>query len=371
MSSLKTKKKIIKKIAKTGINAIPLDKGFAAIKNHFHFELDRKDFINPMKTYAKKKFGKKEFTILNLFPSYIWDGMSHHAATAFCVNNNIDVPINYKSALSNYFHNKIIEGQPLYKESLLKKKTIKNVVTLSPQQRLYKKINNTIMADLDDLEDQWMDGEETTLDLYSRFKYHGLSGSATIPVRQVLEGWLLDYEDAYHKRCEQAVEGYSHLSRPELKHRIKSCQEMLLDLDKIKSAAKATRKIRIKKPRAADKQVQRIQYKKEDPNYKLASINPLLIVGSSIVYTFNTKYKYLTEYITNSSNGFEISGSTIKNVSSDSRRISLRKPDEVLPTVLNKSQIQIDKVWKTLTTKTSEPNGRINTDTILLRVINK
>tara|TARA_B100000287_G_scaffold358003_1_gene349505 strand:+ start:2600 stop:3709 length:1110 start_codon:yes stop_codon:yes gene_type:complete len=367
----KAKKKIIKRIAKTGVAAIPLDKGFDKIKSYFHFELERKDYSSFLKTHVKKNYSKKQITILNLFPSYIWEQHSHFAATAFCMDNNIEVPENYSSRLADYFRNKIVEGEPLYKESLTKKQTTKNVVTLSPQQRLYNKINNTIMADLDDLEDQWMNGEETTLDLYSRFKYHGLSGSATIPVRQVLDGWLLDYEDALFARCDQAVEGYSHLKKPELKRRIKSCQEMLLDLDKIKSAAKATRKIRIKKPRAADKQVQRIQYKKEDPNYKLASINPLLIVGSSIVYTFNTKYKYLTEYITNSSNGFEISGSTIKNVSSDSRRISLRKPDEVLPTVLNKSQTQIDKVWKTLTTKTSEPNGRVNVDTILLRVINK
>jgi len=367
----KAKKKIIKRIAKTGVAAIPLDKGFDKIKSYFHFELERKDYSSFLKTYVKKNYSKKQITILNLFPSYIWEQYSHLAATAFCMNNNIEVPENYSNGLADYFSNKIVEGEPLYKESLTKKQTTKNVVTLSPQQRLYNKINNTIMADLDDLEDQWMNGEETTLDLYNRFKYHGLSGSATIPVRQVLDGWLLDYEDALFARCDQAVEGYLHLKKPELKRRIKSCQEMLLDLDKIKSAAKATRKIRIKKPRAADKQVQRIQYKKEDPNYKLASINPLLIVGSSIVYTFNTKYKYLTEYITNSSNGFEISGSTIKNVSSDSRRISLRKPDEVLPTVLNKSQTQIDKVWKTLTTKTSEPNGRVNVDTILLRVINK
>ncbi len=368
----KAKKKIIKRIAKTGVGAIPLDKGFDKIKNYFHFELERKDYSNFLKTYAKKNYSKKQITILNLFPSYIWEQYSHFAATAFCMDNNIEVPENYSSRLADYFSNKIVEGEPLYKESLTKKQTTKNVVTLSPQQRLYNKINNTIIADLDDLEDQWMNGEKTTLDLYNRFKYHGLSGSATIPVRQVLEGWLLDYEDAYHKRCEQAVEGYSHLSRSELKHRIKSCQEMLLDLDKIKSAAKATRKIRIKKPRAADKQVQRIQYQKEDPNYKLMSINPLVVVGSSILYTFNTKNKNLTEYITNSSNGFEISGSTIKNINaSESRRISLRKPNEVLSTVLNKSHNQIDKLWKSLTTKTKEANGRINADTILLRVINK
>jgi hypothetical protein len=39
--------------------------------------------------------------------------------------------------------------------------------------------------------------------------------------------------------------------------------------------------------------------------------------------------------------------------------------------VLTKTPNQIDKEWKTLTTKTSQPNGRLNDDTILLRVLDK
>jgi hypothetical protein len=199
-----------------------------------------------------------------------------------------------------------------------------------------------------------------------------LAGSAVAPVRQVIEGWLLDYEDAYHKRCEQAVEGYSHLKRPELNHRIKACQDMLLDLDRIKSAAKATRKTRVKKPQAADKQVRNVKYKTEDANFKLASINPVQIIGKTRLYTFNTKTRTLTEYITQSVDGFQISGSTIKNIDPvNSRQVKLRKPDEFLPMVLSKTVKQIDTEWKKLTTKSSQPNGRLNADTILLRVLDK
>ena len=60
----------------------------------------------------------------------------------------------------------------------------------------------------------------------------------------MIEGWLLDYEDAYLKRCDQAVEGYSHLKRPELNRRVKACKDMLEDLDKIKSATKRAVKSR-------------------------------------------------------------------------------------------------------------------------------
>jgi hypothetical protein len=54
-----------------------------------------------------------------------------------------------------------------------------------------------------------------------------------------------------------------------------------------------------------------------------------------------------------------------------SRQVKLRKPDEFLPFVLNKTVKQIDTEWKKLTTKSSTPNGRLNNDTILLRVMDK
>jgi hypothetical protein len=239
-------------------------------------------------------------------------------------------------------------------------------------QRLQKKISNTIMQDLLDLEDKWIDGEKAELDIYQEFKRHGLTGAAVASVRQVIEGWLLDYEDAYHKRCEDAVEGYAHLKRPELNRRIKACQDMLADCDRIRSAAKATRATRVKQPKAADKQVAKVQYKKEDTEFKLVSIPPIKIVGGTRLYTFNTKTRALTEYITQDVKGFEISGTSIKNIDKvNSRTVKLRKPDAFLPIVLGKTPNQIDKEWKTLTTKTSIPNGRLGSDTILLRVLDK
>ena len=162
------------------------------------------------------------------------------------------------------------------------------------------------------------------------------------------------------------------MKKPELKRRVKACQDMLLDLDRIKSAAKATRKVRVKQPKAADKQVSKVKYKTEDATFKLASINPVQIVGKIRLYTFNTKNRVVTEYITQSATGFEISGSTIKNFDKvNSRCRSLRKPNEFLPELFDRTPKQIDKAWKDLTTKERVPNGRLNSDTILLRVMDK
>ena len=372
------KKKKIRSAPKTGLNAVPFEKGFNYTLNYFHLEIDRKEYGGILKTYIKNNYNKTQVSQMFANPDWKFQTYSHLACTAYWINTkqnihckkytqeNID---NYINGLPEYCNVLMEEGKPLLKEKKLKAVESKNVISLSPQQRLQNKISDTIMQDLLELEDEWIEGKDTTLDVYNQFKLHGLGGSATLPVRTVIEGWLLDYEDAYHKRCEQAIEGYSHLKRPELNRRIKECNNILLDLDRIKSATKALRKVKIKRPISADKQISRIKYKKEDNDFKLVSINPVQIVGASLLYTFNTKYKILTEFTTQSPTGLQISGSTIKGFDPEnSRTIKVRKPESILSVVMSKTTNQIDKEWKTLTTKTTSANGRINNDTILLRV---
>ena len=370
----KTKKKVLRARARTGLAGIPVDKGFNAVKDYFHLQVDRKDCVSQVKTWVKKNFPQPSKYIL-ANPEYHFS-MTHHAATAFWYNNDLyknnDADGNTAKEFLNNLFDKMIplieKGKVIYEE----KQKANNIVSISPAVKLMRKINNTIMQELLDLEDKWIDGDDATINIYDRFKYHGLTNTAISHVKPMIEGWLLDYEDAYHKRCDQAVEGYSHLKRSTLNHRIKVCKAMLEDLERIRSATKASRNVKVKRPKSIDKQVSRVQYKKEDNDFKIVSINPIQIPTKSRLYAFNTKSKMVIEYITESVNGFEISGSTIKNFSKGlSRTICLRKPLDFLPIVLQKTPKQIDAAWQTLKTKTKVPNGRINKDTILLRVLDK
>ena len=370
----KTKKKVIRARARTGLAGIPIDKGFNAVKDYFHLQVDKKDCVSQVKTWVKKNFPEPAKYIL-ANPEYHFS-MTHHAATAFWYNNDLyknndadgDIAKDFLNNLFDKMIPLIEKGKVIYEE----KQKANNVISISPAVKLTRKINNTIMQELLELEDKWIDGDDATINIYDRFKYHGLTNTAISHVKPMIEGWLLDYEDAYHKRCEQAVEGYSHLKRSTLNHRIKVCKAMLEDLERIRSATKATRNVKVKRPKAVDKQVARVQYKKEDNDYKIVSINPIQIPTKTRLYAFNTKSKMVIEYVTESGNGFEISGSTIKNFSKGlSRTICLRKPLDFLPIVLQKTPKQIDAAWQTLKTKTKVPNGRINKDTILLRVLDK
>ena len=142
------------------------------------------------------------------------------------------------------------------------------------------------------------------------------------------------------------------------------------DLDKLKDSFKAMRKTRVRAPRTNEQQVSKLNYMKESIESKLTSIDPILIPGKTKLWIYNTKQGKLTEFFTESGTGFEVSGSTLKNFDPKLSKVTkLRKPDEILPQILNKSEFQIKKIWKGLTTKIYEPTGRINKDCILMRVI--
>lgn len=372
----KRKKKPAPARRRIGVTQIPIEKGWEAVKYYFHNEIDKKANAEFIKTYCKNNYNKDQYKKITSNPEYKFTMFSHHGCSAFWVNSNLPVDDDkiemYIGRLKKYCDELLESGAVLYKEKLLEQKQKANVIVLSPQQRLERKINSTIMIDLDDLEDAWIEGEKADIDVYTLFRKHGLTGSATLPVKKVVEGWLLDYEDAYHKRCEQAVEGYSHLKRPELNRRIKVCKQILDDLERVKLASKANRAVRIKKPVTADKQVSRMKYAKDNKDFKIVSIPPVTIVGQTRLYTFNCKTRVLAEYVTGDPKGFIISGSTIKNFDKElSRQVRLRKPEEFLTEVSKKSPNQINNTWKNLTTKTSVPNGRINGDTVLLRAMNK
>ena len=369
------KKSKVRARPRTGLSGAPLNGTYQQFKDYIHMDVERKDTAGIVKPWIKKNFSKQEAAAILANPEYNFYMFSNHAAAIYWTETlQKELPENYSKSIERIkqFYNDLIEsGKALLKEKEASEKATSNVIVLTPQQRLFNKIQETIMTDLDDLEDEWIAGNEPEFDMYQTFKRHGLSSAHIGPVLKKLEGWLLDFEDAYHKRCEQAVEGYSHISRPIMRRRIKLVQDMLVDLDRVKASAKATRKTRTPKPRAADKQVAKLQYCKENLEFKITSILPLTVVGAMRLYVFNIKTKELTEYVSSSTKGFEVKGTSLQNVGDESRKVKLRKPEEILPIVQAKTVKQIDNTWQTLTTKTNSPNGRLNSDCVLLRVLDR
>ena len=259
--------------------------------------------------------------------------------------------------------------------SLIKKeidKEAKPKPVISIQERTKQKVLDTIYADFDDtIIEGWMDNEyDIKFSCYNRWKMHGLKGNSINMFKELI---MPEYEvinDAYKKTCDQAVEAYSHVKKGDLRKMINQMDKIFDDLEKLRASFKAARVPRATKPKTSDKQVERLQYKQEDIDAKLASIKPVLIPGKNKLWVYNTKQRTLAEYATESAHGFQISGTSIKNFEDGLSKVTkLRKPDDILPEILARTEKQIEKIWGTLTTKINKPTGRINKDCILLRVL--
>jgi hypothetical protein len=141
------------------------------------------------------------------------------------------------------------------------------------------------------------------------------------------------------------------------------------DAEKLASNKNAARKPRKKKPISFEKKVKNLKFKKEDTENKLVSIDPVRIMGAEKLWVYNVKTRKLGVYVAADQAGLGVKGSAIENYKyGESIGKTLRKPKDVLPRVLDGGKIVLRKVMGEINSKSSELNGRINKDTILLRV---
>lgn len=334
--------------------------------NYYNYFYKMKDYIPAITSYAKHLgYTKKQIAQLRKMPDWKFIKISKSAQLWVRGYEYTDEEIvRHKEWYNEY----LIEA----KQYDVQKKEKEKVVKPTPAQLSYNKMIDTIWSDWDEqVVDKWMDYEyDIKFPLYNLWMGHGLKGNVIQKFREFIQYEYDVVSDAYNKTCEQAIENYSHVSKGNLKKMMKTMENMFDDLERLKLSFKAKRGPRMRKPKASDVQVRKLKYKSEDVDAKLVSINPILIPGKKKVFVFNTKQRKLTEYVTNSVKGFTVSGSTLKNIDTElSRTTVLRKPEEVLPNILNKTEKQIDNIWESLTTKISKPNGRINADCVLLRVI--
>jgi len=338
--------------------------------NWFYYFENKKNAEVVCQNYAKNHLGFTKAQINNLKKLPGWKyRMSIYQHIELINNGWTGHPLD--ESILNMIKDKIVwaekEGSKIVKEISNKPKP----VVISPAERTRRKLLETLYAEFDELiVEGWFEEEYTQkFNLYSRFRGRGFKGNAIEPFRRMI---LPEYEcilDAYNKTCDQAVEAYSHISKANKKKMLNMYEDMFKDMDKLKQSFKAQRVPRAHKRKTSDEQVTNLQYQAECEDSKLASINPVMIPGKSKLWVYNTKQRRLTEYVTTATDGFLVSGTSIKNHDEkESKTATLRKPDDMLPLVLSKTEKQLEKFWKDITTKITSPNGRINKDCIIMRV---
>lgn len=366
------KNKVFSRRARTGIAAAPT-KSFHWFADYIRMEVDKKEIVQTIKGHFKANSTKAEYKIIQNAPEWAFSTKTYLAAMIAWKALGYDYAAggneaaNYKRAKEEFIKlgNKRIEEKKNEAKDTKPKKTIQEIVTERTEQ---------FIGEIEEVLDRYHEkGHEESMN-YSLYKELSLRVAPNNMAKAVFDYYSPirdEIKELVNDKPEDLVEAYSFMNLGQRKKYLEFLEYIVSDVEKYMASKKAVRKVRIAKPKSALKQIAKIQYLKESMEDKLTSINPAAIVGAQRLYTYNIKYKRLTELVSNGK-GFEISGSTIKNIDNDlSRSIALRKPVDILPMVLKKTPPQIRAVWNELTTKTASANGRINKDTILLRAMDR
>jgi hypothetical protein len=181
---------------------------------------------------------------------------------------------------------------------------------------------------------------------------------------------LEEWKEAKAGTCEDLKEGYSHWQAKDYKKYFEFVEAILADIDAYSKTKKAVKVARVKKAPNKQKQVAKMKYAKDNTTYKIASVDPVTVIGATELYVFNVKTRKLGKYVADSHMGvLGVKGTTIVGYDTNlSTQKTLRKPERQLPEFTGSSKAAKRKFLDGIKSVEIALNGRINSDTILLHV---
>ena len=221
-----------------------------------------------------------------------------------------------------------------------------------------------------ELEDELFTGK--TVDPKS---YEYLSGKNVAPatlarILAPFERSCAEFLAAKTSKDEDTVDAYSHLKTADYK-RLESFYTALFDgFSQYGQVKKATKRASVRKPPQKEKLVRNLKYLKQDTALKIVSVNPVDIIGAQILWVYNVKNRKIGRYVAEDQGGaLNVKGTTITGFNeTKSTQKTLRKPDDQLKTFLAANKVEARKFLDNVKTTEIKLNGRINADTILLKI---
>ena len=302
-------------------------------------------------------------------------------------NNLLDIPDFLRRLDEDRSENvpNIVE-QPVEKEPEKEVSIEAEVVEDKPkrpsiQDRMRKRLM-FIIGDIDDaFENVWARNEDPKkFKAYDYFNMHDIPGAFMKMIKEQVNVYIdeeskgLKYREIKpsERTDEQQdyVESFESYSKAEMKKHIAWWERVYKDCDLWEANKKKQRKPRKYKPPSKEKMAKKVKYKAEDKDLKLVSEQPINLPGCTAVVVFNTKNRKLGIYeATHKHHGLTLKGTTLLNYDlSTALQKTVRKPQEVMEK-LNTGGLQaIKNTFNALSTTETKLNGRLNKETILLRI---
>ena len=180
---------------------------------------------------------------------------------------------------------------------------------------------------------------------------------------------LAEFNEVLEGEDEQLVEGYSHLSKAQLKQCVKFCETVLADCSSYISIKKVERKPRAKKAISPERQSSKFKYLKEFTELSLKSENPAKLVNASEAWLYDTAKRKLIHVMADAHLGtFTVKGSAI--IAFDALTTvqkTLRKPAEQIKAVMSGGKPAMRKSFGDIKSTETKFTGRGNENMIILK----
>jgi len=168
---------------------------------------------------------------------------------------------------------------------------------------------------------------------------------------------------------EQLREAYKHLPRKNVKKLIEFYDSIMAACDQIAAEQKVLKKPRAKKVKPAEQLVSKLKFCIKDDKLGIVSVPPAGIIGAQGVVVYNVKTRKIGYYVSKTSAGLGVKGTSLTDFTDKSTQKTLRKPPEQLKEFKEQNtQKRVETWFKAIKTTEVALNGRFNEDTVILKV---
>lgn len=261
-----------------------------------------------------------------------------------------------------------LKKQKIKTEDKIEQKAVDTPV-ISIQERTAEKSKEYI-AEIENLLDTYITNKIVPKDTFVFLQKLGIKTAHASNIKRYLKKKFDEFEEVNSTNDKSIKEGYSNFSKKELKEVISLFQNLYRDTDRISQVNKLNRKPRKVKAKPVEKIISKLQFKKDDDGLKITSSNPGDILGCSQLWIFNTKTRKLGVYNAKDSGGLSIKGTSILNFNEEtSVQKIIRKPENMIHDFIKSTKLTMKKTFASVNSVEQVLTGRINSDTILLKII--
>lgn len=239
------------------------------------------------------------------------------------------------------------------------------------QDRLREKVNEC-MGELDGMFDEFMaSGAKMSAD-YKPVSLLRSMNVAPQMVNVIADVWkrkLSEFETVSQGKDAQLVEGYSHLTKIQLRNVIKFCETVVNDCGayvQIKKVERKPRKVRAVPP---EKRAAKFKHIVDFAELKIKGLPAASLVDKSEAWLYDTKKRKLIHLVADShTQSFTVKSNSIIGFSTvDTMQKTVRKPQDIVKAVQAAGKPAARKIFKDLTTTETAWNARGTENLVVLK----